>query len=108
MAEAQGGFVEVRSVPMRGRIDIMASMLDEVRFSAEGLRKTRIMYRCNLNFRQLNVYLKLLRDRKFVRVVLADLEGGKVEICKITEEGLSFLKAYDDLRESLNEERLTR
>jgi len=65
------------------------------------------MYRCNLSFRQLKIYLKLLVDKEFLRVVLTKGSNEEVEIYQITEEGLSFLKAYNDLRERLGEKRLT-
>jgi predicted transcriptional regulator len=92
----------------RSRIDIMATILDEVRLSAEGLRKTRLMYRCNLSFKQLKVYLKLLEDKKFLSVMLANNGIGNVKIYRITEEGRSFLTAYNELRNRLKEGRLTR
>ncbi len=103
-----GDLVQLRSVPARSRVDIMASILDEVRFSADGLRKTRLMYRCNLSFKQLKVYLKLLCDKRFLRVVNVHVESQEVEVYKITDDGRSFLRSYGDLRKSLNEERLTR
>lgn len=103
-----GDLVQLRSVPARSRVDIMASILDEVRFSADGLRKTRLMYRCNLSFKQLKVYLKLLCDKRFLKAVNVGVEGRKVEVYRITDDGRSFLRSYDDLRKSLNEERLTR
>jgi predicted transcriptional regulator len=95
-------------VPPRSRIDIIASILDEVRLSAEGLRKTRLMYRCNLSFRQLKVYLKLLEDKKFLRFALANNGNESVKIYTITEEGRSFLTTYNQLRDRLREDRLTR
>lgn len=94
-------------VPPRGRIDIMATILDEVRLSAEGLRKTRLMYRCNLSFKQLKVYLKLLEDKKFLRVASANGGNGDVKVYRITEEGKSFLTTYNQLRDRLREDRLT-
>ena len=108
MGDTQGDLVKLRSVPARSRFDIMASILNEVRFSADGMRKTRLMYRCNLSFRQLKVYLKLLCDKRFLNVVKVDLEGQKVTVYRIADTGKSFLKSYDELRKSLNEERLTR
>ena len=66
------------------------------------------MYGCNLSFRQLKVYLKLLEDKKFLSVKLANDGNGTVEIYRITEEGRSFLAAYKELRNRLKEGRLTR
>jgi len=89
-------------------VDIMATILNEARSTPEGLRKTRIMYRCNLSFRQLKIYLKLLVDKGFLRVVLTKGSKEEVEIYQITEEGLSFLEVYGNLRDRLGEKRLTR
>ena len=98
----------IHKVPPRSRVDIMATILEDVRSSAQGLRKTRLMYGCNLSFRQLKVYLKLLEDKKFLSVTLANDGNGSVKIYRITEEGMSFLTAYNELRNRLKEDRLTR
>jgi predicted transcriptional regulator len=92
----------------------MATILNEARSYSDGLRKTRLMYRCNLSFRQLKIYVKLLCDKGFLRKVMigsgvnADGKNSKVETYRITEGGLSFLKSYNDLRHCLHEELLTR
>lgn len=111
--ESSRAVLEVRSAPMRSRIEIMASILNETRLSSGGLRKTRLMYRCNLSFRQLKVYLKLLREKGFLSVTGSSRVNGngkmeRVEVYHATEEGLSFLRAYNDLRRRLHEESLTR
>jgi len=108
MKETKGEVVEVRNVPARSRVDIMASILDEVRLSADGLRKTRLMYRCNLSFRQLKVYLRLLVDKRFLKPVDADVNSQKVLVYRITDEGRFFLRSYGDMKKSLNEELLPR
>jgi predicted transcriptional regulator len=46
---------ELRYALHRGRMDIMENIL---RVANPGAKKTRIMYRCNLSFKQLNVYLR--------------------------------------------------
>ena len=107
MAPTESHLTELRSPPVRSRTDIMADILNETRLTRVGSRKTRLMYRCNLSFRQLKIYLKLLVDKEFLRVVLTKGSNEEVEIYQITEEGLSFLKAYNDLRERLGERRLT-
>jgi len=85
----------------------MANILNETRLIPYGSRKTRLMYRCNLSFRQLKIYLKLLIGKGFLSVVLTKGRNEEVEIYQITEEGLSFLKAYNELRDRLGEKRLT-
>jgi predicted transcriptional regulator len=98
----------LHSIPMRSRVEIMASILSEARLSSVGLRKTRLMYRCNLSGRQLKVYLKLLIEKKLLRVVLTTEGKVKVEIYRVTKKGLAFLRSYLDLKTCLNEEYLAR
>ena len=76
-----------RWVRKRSDIDIMASILDEAR---RGARKTRIMYRCNLSHRQLQVYLRLLSGMGF-------LTSGS-DIFETTVKGFKFLEAYRTLK----------
>ena len=76
-------------------MDVMASILRE---TARPARKTRIMYRCNLSFRQLGAYLKMLVEEGFLKVVPVR-ESKVAEAFQMTEKGRSFLRAYDNLRE---------
>ena len=80
----------------RSRMDIMASILKEAK---DPSRKTRIMYRCNLSFRQLKVYLKLLVGEGFLKVIPIKESKTVAEAFQITGKGRSFLKAYGNLRE---------
>ncbi|MBX5327264.1 MAG: winged helix-turn-helix domain-containing protein [Candidatus Bathyarchaeia archaeon] len=79
---------------IRGRIDIIANILDEAR---NGVKKTRIMYACNLSFRQLRVYLNFLL-KKGLLMVSASAEDGKSQVFKATKKGLAFLEAYRNLQ----------
>lgn len=79
----------------RSDIDIMASILSEAR---KGARKTRIMYRCNLSHRQLQVYLKFLLDMRLLMLVSKEGEIGR-NLYKSTTKGRKFLDAYYTLRE---------
>ena len=65
----------------------MASILNEAH---GGARKTRIMYRCNLSHRQLQVYLKLLLGMKLL--------ASTSDLYKTTAKGLKFLDAYHTLK----------
>jgi len=99
----------VHSAPMRSRVEIIGSILQEVRLSSGGMRKTRLMYRCNLSFKQVKNYLLLLVEKKFVSLtVVVDDCAARVEVYGITREGLDFLKAYDELKNRLKEDRLAR
>lgn len=76
-----------RWVRKRSDIDIMASILSE---ACRGSRKTRIMYRCNLSHRQLEVYLKLLLGMGFL--------VSRSDLFETTAKGRKFLDAYRTLK----------
>jgi len=71
----------------------MANILNE---AIEGAKKTQIMYRCNLSFRQLQIYLSFLIENNFLRIVHA--KGSSIEFFEITGKGQAFLKAYNNIR----------
>lgn len=72
----------------RSNIDIIANILSEAR---RGSRKTGIMYRCNLSYKQLEVYLKLLLSMEFL--------VSRSNLFITTAKGLKFLEAYRALKE---------
>lgn len=111
MENSRGVLAQVVRAPMRSRVEIMADILNETSLSSEGLRRTRIMYRCNLSSRQLKIYLKLLSEKGFLSVASFDSANGasgNFEVYRITEEGLSFLRSYGDLKRRMREGFLTR
>lgn len=77
----------------RGRMDIIADILT---VAAKGTKKTRIMYMCNLSYRQLGTYLNLLIKKGFLAVL--DSEREKTATFKTTKKGTSFLRAYEALQ----------
>ena len=77
----------------RGRVDIIANILRE---AAKGAKKTHIMYRSNLSFRQLQTYLDFLLDRGLLRR-LERGSGGGSGLFQTTAKGQAFLRAYRDL-----------
>ena len=77
----------------RNKCDIMADILKRARM---GSRKTRIMYRCNMSHKQLEIYLKFLIDMGF-------LQNGD-DFYSTTLKGVKFIKAYNDMRETLPSE----
>ncbi|MEM2102124.1 MAG: winged helix-turn-helix domain-containing protein [Candidatus Bathyarchaeia archaeon] len=79
---------------IRGRIDIIANILDEAR---NGAKKTRIMYACNLSFRQLRVYLNFLLKKGLLTLIVS-AEDEKNRVFKVTKKGLDFLEAYRNLQ----------
>jgi len=85
---------EKLSLLNRSRIDIIANILG---VSGEGAKKTHIMYRCNLSFRQLHAYLNLLVDRKLLRKVVRK-ESSRQELYETTSKGKAFLQAYKSIK----------
>jgi len=78
----------------RGRLDIIADILDA---SFGGVKKTYLMYRCNLSFKQLKYYLELLVKKKLLQVVHEN-KGSNPGLFEITGKGKKFLKAYKGLK----------
>jgi predicted transcriptional regulator len=87
--------VTLSSSRKRSDVDIIASILGEAR---KGAKKTRIMYRCNLSHRQLQVYLKLLLDMKLLMSISEERES-KTNFYQATTKGHNFLDAYCKLKE---------
>ena len=72
-------------------MDIIASILES---AVNGAKKTRIMYKATLNFKQLQRYLPLLIKRELI-ICSETSKGG---VYKTTEKGLDFLQKYKELR----------
>jgi len=78
----------------RGRLDIIADILGA---SFGGVRKTYLMYRCNLSFKQLKFYLEFLLHKKLLQIV-SDNKTSNPGLFKITGKGKKFLEAYKSLK----------
>lgn len=79
----------------RGRFFIMAEVLT---IAKEGSPKTRIMYKANMSFAQINEYLSLLVDLNLLQAV----ENHKRTTYKTTDKGLQFLQSYSEIIELLS------
>ncbi len=79
----------------RGRLDIIADILEASRGKT---RKTYLMYRCNLSFRQLENYLGFLMKRGLLHFV----DDGNTDMFKTTDKGERFLEAYKGLLDLMN------
>lgn len=75
--------------------DIIAEILLR---SKKGVNKTRIVYRCNLNFKILEKYLKDLKYKGLVKIG----DG----VIKTTKKGIEYLNRYDALYEMLSNEKM--
>lgn len=77
----------------RGRLDIIANILTS---AIGGARKTSIMYKCNLSFRQLEIYLGFLLNKGLLKM-LTKRESATSHLFETTSRGMDFLRAYRNL-----------
>lgn len=77
----------------RGNFDIIAEILDA---SHGGAKKTYLMYRCNLSFKQMKSYSRFLIDTGLLHLN-ASGGNGEVRLFEVTDKGKVFLKAYESL-----------
>ncbi|MBS7281301.1 MAG: winged helix-turn-helix transcriptional regulator [Candidatus Freyarchaeota archaeon] len=72
----------------RSRVEVIIEILSE---ALDGVNKTRLMYRCNLNFGRFNRYLRELLDAGLVERVVSNPEVGVV-LYRTTDKGRELLK----------------
>ena len=77
----------------RGRLDIIANILSS---AVGGVRKTSIMYKCNLSFKQLETYLGFLLKKDLLKM-FTKTESAPSRFFETTERGMDFLRAYSNL-----------
>jgi len=94
MSRSRGELSYSHKIRKRSDIDIIASILGE---ACKGARKTRIMYRCNLSHKQLQVYLKLLVGMEFL-ASHSEKDNSELGLFKTTAKGLQFLDAHRTLK----------
>jgi predicted transcriptional regulator len=82
----------------RGKIQIMGDVLA---LATSGIRKTHIMYRANLSYEQVYLYLEELIGK---RLVAQDVSSDGV-VYRTTEKGREFLQYYTHLMEFLVEQK---
>jgi len=76
----------------RGNLDIIADILDA---SEGGSKKTCLMYRCNLSFKQLKNYSSFLLGSGLLHVTKEEANNGMLQV---TDKGKEFLRAYKNLK----------
>jgi predicted transcriptional regulator len=81
----------------RGKIQIMGDVLA---LATSGIRKTHIMYKANLSYEQVYLYLEELIGK---RLVAQDVSSDGV-VYRTTEKGREFLTYYTRLVEFLKEQ----
>jgi predicted transcriptional regulator len=77
----------------RSRVEILYDIIAAARASA---RKTHLMYKSNLSFRQLDIYLKFLLRQSLVEERF-DIEDGSKRYY-VTSKGLQFLELFENLQ----------
>lgn len=82
-----------RSNKHRGSLDIIADILEA---SKGKTRKTYLMYRCNLSFRQLENYLNLLLKGGLISTI--ENNDNSMSLFRITKKGERFLETYKGLQ----------
>jgi len=78
----------------RGYLDIIANILTA---ATGGARKTQLMYKCNLSFKQVKNYIDLLLNKQLLQTVTEE-KSSKTTFFETTEKGQDFLRAYRRLR----------
>jgi predicted transcriptional regulator len=71
----------------RGRVEVICDILSE---ALGGANKTRLMYRCNLNFMRFNRYLQELLDSGLIESINPNPKGAI--IYKTSEKGRELVK----------------
>ncbi len=84
----------------RGDFDIIADILDA---SCGGAKKTNLMYRCNLSFKQLKSYSSFLLGNGMLHLNGAHAGSSDYVTFEATEKGRKFLRAYRGLKALMKE-----
>jgi len=78
-------------------MDIIANILQAA--NEGGAKKTHIMYKCNLSFKQLHAYLEFLVETGLLKSNSLRTEANdKSFLFETTKKGKAFIKAHDNLR----------
>jgi len=78
-------------------MDIIANIL-QAADNDGGAKKTHIMYKCNLSFKQLHAYLEFLVEMGLLKSILVRTETNENSLLfETTKKGQAFIKAYNNL-----------
>jgi len=81
----------------RSRIEVIIDILSE---ALNGANKTRLMYRCNLNFARFNRYLRDMLDAGLIKCEDSNPEG--ILLYKTTDKGRELLRIMRKANEFLS------
>ena len=87
--------LDARGWSNRGWLEIIEFILS---LCENGARKTHVMYRCNLNSKQINEYLNFLLECEMLEKI-QERPNSKRHIYKTTELGKKFIGSYKQLAE---------
>jgi predicted transcriptional regulator len=79
----------------RGCLDLMADILETAQNG--GVKKTCLMSRCNLSFKQLKYYLDLLITKGLLRIDIKAASSNQ-GLFETTAKGKKFLETYNCLK----------
>jgi predicted transcriptional regulator len=79
----------------RSRVEILYDIVSASKASA---KKTHLMYKSNLSFKQLRLYLDFLLYRGLVEERMEDNEPEASRTYTATPKGLEFLTLFEDLQ----------
>lgn len=77
----------------RGWVEIIETILEVCQ---NGELKTHVMYRCNLNSKQVSQYIQFLDNHKLIER-LPNLAYSKRDLFKTTELGKRYMASYKEL-----------
>jgi predicted transcriptional regulator len=75
----------------------MADILDA---SHGGVKKTYLMYRCNLSFKQMKCYSRFMLNSGLLHMMIEEAESDPA-LYEVTEKGREFLRAFKGLKSLL-------
>ena len=81
----------------RSRAEVIVNILSE---ALSGANKTRLMYRCNMNFLRFNRYLKELLDAGLIECI--ETNPNDVAVYKTTDRGRDLLRILRKASEFLS------
>ncbi|MCF7871483.1 hypothetical protein K9L97_00430 [Candidatus Woesearchaeota archaeon] len=80
----------------RGRLDIIEDMLLAIQKKGGEIKPTHLMYKSNLSYKQMNLYLEELIGKEFVERIQKNEDR---EVIVIKDRGHHFLSKLQEMRQ---------
>ena len=81
----------------RSKAAILSDILTVIRKENEGAMTTHILYKANLSYKQLTLYLNMLVENEFIEISSQKRGKSKKKVYKITDKGQEFLNQFRKL-----------